>query len=154
MQLNKSVSVWKNIWLTCSHRVEPCVVYFPISYLDWWIVAMITFMRLFSIVRHNVISKGCGCGGWKITLVTLVGLLSKVQYYNLKYWTTCLIWNICASFPHCVSACAAWLNVLSHCAHLWFISPLWMSRCIFRFKTLLNDASLPQQVSLQTSSKS
>ena len=95
MQLNKSVSVWKNIWLTCSHRV--C---FQISYLDWWIVTMDTFMRLFSSVHHNVISKGCGCGGIGHTCGTSLrcGQAYEISNFQLD-WTTCYIWNTCASFP-------------------------------------------------------
>ena len=102
MQLNKSVrlyfliSVWKNIWLTSSHRVKPCVVCFQISYLDWWIVAM-----------------------------------------------KCIFSPLCVS--KCVFRCTGWLNVLSHCTHLWFFSLLWMSRCLFKFKTLLNDLLQSEQ---------
>ena len=98
MQLNKSVrlyfliSAWKNIWLTCSHRVEPCVVCFQIFYLDWWIVAM-------KCIFSPLCASKCvfRCTGWLATecfvaLYTFVVLLSAVndqvplQIYNFTEW--------------------------------------------------------------------
>ena len=61
-----------------SRWVEPYVVCFQIACLDWWIVTMITLVRLFSSVCHNVTSQSCSCGCWIITLVALVEFLSAV----------------------------------------------------------------------------
>ena len=109
MQLNKSVSVWKNIWLTCSHRV--C---FQISYLDWWIVIMDIFMRLFSSVHHNV------------------GLRLWWHWSHLwdftPLWTS--IWNLKLPIK---------LNDLLHLEHLCIFSPLYLSRWVFRSPAWLND---------------
>ena len=114
MQLKKSVrlyfliSVWKNIWLTCSHRVKPCVVCFQISYLDWWIVA------IKCIFSQLCISKCVfRCKVWLNVLshciVHICGSSLRCEWAGASsdlrlYWMICCNLDKDASLPHCVSA--------------------------------------------------
>ena len=152
MQLNKSVrlyfliSVWKNIWLTCSHRVEPCVVCFQISYLDWWIVAM---KCIFSPLCVSKCVFRCTVWLNVLSHCTHLWFFSPLWMSRCLFRFTTLLNDLlqsgqrCIFTPLCVSKwvfrCPASLNDLLHSAHLCDFSPLWMSMWVFRFTAWLND---------------
>ena len=66
-------------------------------------------------------------------------LVSKVSYSNLYGFSP--LW-----VKRCFLNTPAWLNDLSHCAHVCSFSPLWMRRCLLRFSAWLNVLSQSAQV--------
>ena len=63
----------------------------------------------------------------------------KVSFSNLYGFSP--LW-----IKRCFYNSPAWLNDLSHCAHVCSFSPLWMRRCLLRFPDWLNVLSQSAQV--------
>ena len=138
MQLKKSVrlyfliSVWKNIWLTCSHRVEPCVVCFQISYLDWWIVAMKCIFSPLCVSKCVF-----GCRGW----------LNVLSHYT-HLWFFSPLW-----MSRCLFRFTTLLNDLLQSGQRCIFTPIQMSsksEWFVAFSTFVwVPPSVNEQVSLQ-----
>ena len=130
---------WQNAWtsdlLWFYWLYLVCCFGKHLNFIGWYCI----FKSILSIVNlFHVVIKMASCYTGKIAQCAFLRLFSSVKH-NVAPKTIgliCWIVHLCFFSPVWVSKCffrfEAWLNDFWHCAQMWFFSPLWVVICLLR----------------------